>query len=305
MLSRCFIAFALVIVVCTSAFAMQRIPPEVKQVVAFVLVQTPDGKLVPNGTGFFIGVHDDQDSNRHWVYIVTARHVLCDAITGKLLQKVYLRLDKKAGGTESVEVPIVPDGPNRTVYFHVDPTVDLAVIPFLPDQNAIDFKYLPDELITDTAKFNELKISEGDEVFFTGLFIPHLGQEKNYPIVRFGRVALITSEKVHWQDKGKDTLMELYLLEVSSYGGNSGSPVFFYFGPDREPGQIRIGPSQIFLAGIMMGYFGENRPIQFAQTAVTPYSTSNNGIAAVVPAYKLREMLYSDELNTQRHPQPK
>jgi hypothetical protein len=79
----------------------------------------------------------------------------------------------------------------------------------------------------------------------------------------------------------------LYLLETQSYGGNSGSPVFFYLGHDRFPGQLVVGPSEIWLAGVMRGTFLNGSPIQFLQspTATIPFSTQNIGIAAVTPSF--------------------
>lgn len=293
------VAFSVFLTLGGSVMA-QKIPAEVKQVVAFIFVKAPDGKLIPNGTAFFVGVRDEKVPDRFHVYIVTAKHVVSETPGGKLLQNVYLRLDKRAGGTQTFEIPLIPDGPNRTVYFPTDPTVDLAVIPALPDEKTFDFKFLPDDLIVDAKKFSELKISEGSDVFFTGLFAPHLGQQKNYPVVRFGRVALITDEKVNWGG----TLMDLYLIESSSFGGNSGSPVFFYLGSDREPGSIVVGPPQLYLAGVMMGAFQDVRPIQVVQTGTTAVSTSNLGISAVVPAYKVREFLYSEILKNQRTHKP-
>jgi hypothetical protein len=54
----------------------------------------------------------------------------------------------------------------------------------------------------------------------------------------------------------------------------------------------------------MMGAFQDVKPIEAVQTAITPISKSNLGIAAVVPAYKLREVLYSDVLKSRRKYQP-
>ena len=199
-----------------------------------------------------------------------------------------------------MKFPLFQMGHIEQFFFHTDPTVDLAVIPILPNQNVIDFKMLPDDLIADAKKFKELKITEGSDVFFTGMFTPHLGQQKNYPVVRFGKVALVTDEKVNWNG----TPMDLYLIETSSYGGNSGSPVFFYLGADRDPGSLYVGPPQLFLAGIMMGAFQNIAPIQAIGTSVIPISTSNLGIAAVVPANKLRELLDSDAMKAQRKALP-
>jgi hypothetical protein len=117
------------------------------------------------------------------------------------------------------------------VFLHPnDSTADIAVIPFVPDQKLFEFKVLPMAFLTSKKDFLELKIVEGSEVFFTGLFSPHVGTRRNYPVVRFGRVAMITDEKVKFVDYEAD----LYLVETGSFGGNSGAPVFFYLGSDRE-----------------------------------------------------------------------
>ncbi len=271
------------------------IPSEVKSVVVFVFVEK-EGKLVANGTAFFVGVKKSSEPPIFSVYLVTAKHVLYKPDTTEYLDKVFIRINRKDGGSEVSVIPIKVTGNNRRVFLHDDPTVDIAVIPFLPDQARFDFKFLPDEFITTRETYNTLKIREGSEVFFTGLFAPYPGAEKNFPIVRFGRVALVTDEKIEWQGKK----MSLYLVEAGSYGGNSGSPVFFYLGSDREPGNLVVGPPILKLAGVMEGTFLDAQEIKVVETKKTPISLSNMGIAAVVPGYKLHELLFSEELKRQR-----
>jgi hypothetical protein len=272
------------------------IPPELKQVVTFVYVKDNAGKMIPNGTGFFVGVKDSRNKDRMYGYFVTSKHVLQQSEGGPFFGQVGLRLNLKAGNSTLVEVPIIVEGTHKTVFFHSDSTVDLAVIPYLPDQNTVEYKAVPDDMITTREDFEKLHISEGSDIFFTGLFTPYVGEVRNYPIVRFGRVALVTPEKINWNG----TKMDLYLLETASYGGNSGSPVFFHLGQDRQPGSIIIGPPEIHLAGIMMGTFQQGTPIQVVKTDTIPVSVSNIGIAAVVPAYKLHELLFGEELRMMR-----
>lgn len=212
------------------------IPSEIKSVVIFIFTEK-EGKLLPNGTAFFVGVKNPDDPNVSSVYLVTAKHVLHKPKTTVFYDKVSLRLNRRDGKSEIGAIPINTTGENKNVFVHPDPSVDIAVIPFLPDQKVFDFKFLPDDMLTTKEDFQKLKIREGSEVFFTGLFTPYLGSEKNYPIVRFGQVALITDEKIDWDGQKTD----LYLIEAGSYGGNSGSPVFFYLGSDREPGSIIVG----------------------------------------------------------------
>ncbi len=271
------------------------IPPEVKSVVAFIFIEK-ESKLIPNGTAFFVGVKNPSDPNILNVCLVTAKHVLYKPNTTEFLDKVYIRLNKKGGGSEVGVIPIKTEGDKKTVFIHIDTSVDIAVIPFLPDQERFNFKVLPDDLITTKDAYKDLKIREGSDVFFTGLFTPYLGAEKNFPVVRFGRVALITEEKIEWQGK----LMDLYLIEAGSYGGNSGAPVFFYLGSDREPGSLVVGTPILKLAGVMQGTFLDVQEIKMIETKKIPLSLSNMGIAAVVPAYKLHELLFSEELKRYR-----
>lgn len=271
------------------------IPTEVKSVVVYVLIET-EGKLVPNGTAFFVGVKKPSETNVFSVYLVTAKHVLYKPKTKDYLDKVFIRINKKDGGSEVGAIPIILSGDSRTVFVHGDDSVDIAVVPFLPDQGKYDFKFLPDDYLTTKADYDSLKIREGSDVFFAGLFSPYIGAQKNHPIVRFGRVALITDEKIEWDGQ----LMNLYLIEAGSYGGNSGSPVFFYLGTDREPGSLMVGAPVIKLAGIMQGTFLDAQELRAIETSRIPISFSNMGIAAVVPAYKLKEVLDSDELKRAR-----
>lgn len=64
----------------------------------------------------------------------------------------------------------------------------------------------------------QLEISEGDDVFFSGLFESHYGQLKNQPIIRFGKVALVTDEKIEWKEEKPPKLLDLYPVECQSRG---------------------------------------------------------------------------------------
>jgi hypothetical protein len=102
---------------------------------------------------------------------------------------------------------------------------------------------------------------------------------------------------------------ELYLVECTSFGGNSGAPVFFYLDPNREPNHLVLGqPPILKLAGVMMGFFSEIGYLE----QFTPGGTSvtnappflgmrlNLGIAGVTPAYKLLEILQEENLKKLR-----
>lgn len=272
------------------------VPREIKSAVVYIGIKNIDGNVVPYGTGFLVGVKNPSEPGSLTTYLVTAKHVITNPKTSELLGAVFFRLNRKGGGLAHLTIPLTEKGEGRNVFTHSDSSVDIAVIPYTPNAEMLDFKTIPAELITTKDALSKLQIHEGSDVFFAGLFAQYLGAERNYPIVRFGRVALVTDEKIGWNGKQ----MDLYLIEASSYGGNSGAPVFFYLGSDRNPGAPVAANPIICLAGVMQGMIQDRQPVQGDDTQKGAVSVSNMGIAAVVPAYKLYEVLYGDELKKQR-----
>ena len=265
---------------------------EIKKSVSFILIPERTDKLTPNGTGFFVGVKHADNESIFSVYFVTAKHVLQDE-NGNYLTEIVLRLNKKEGDSQLIKIALK----DIKIFEHHDKDVDIALFNFLPNQNFYDFRFIPDNLIANKEVIMKNEISEGDEVFFAGLFTSHMGQKKNQPIIRFGKVALISDEKFEWKEKDKPAkFLDLYLLECQSFGGNSGSPVFFQLNPLRNPGQLSLGGPVIFLAGVMKGSFLTGSELQIAETDNRMFSLQNIGVAAVIPAQKLHEILFSEKL---------
>ena len=265
---------------------------EIKKSVSFILIPERTDKLTPNGTGFFVGVKHADNESIFSVYFVTAKHVLQDE-NGNYLTEIVLRLNKKEGDSQLIKIALK----DIKIFEHHDKDVDIALFNFLPNQNFYDFRFIPDNLIANKEVIMKNEISEGDEVFFAGLFTSHMGQKKNQPIIRFGKVALISDEKIEWKEKDKPAkFLDLYLLECQSFGGNSGSPVFFQLNPLRNPGQLSLGGPVIFLAGVMKGSFLTGSELQIAETDNRMFSLQNIGVAAVIPAQKLHEILFSEKL---------
>jgi hypothetical protein len=204
-------------------------------------------------------------------------------------------------------VNLISSGQDQSVFFHSDPSVDIAVIVITPtDVDAIDIKSLPENMLVAADDFKNLNIGVGTDMFFTGMFTSFLGEKRSYPIVRFGKLAMIPDEKIALPGL---PAAEGYLMEAFSFGGNSGSPVFFYPASDNTPGRLILGPRPIKIAGVMRGFFGDYEPIQLlpTQTAAQgqpgqsiPVSNGNSGIAFVVPARFISEILHSPELENLR-----
>jgi hypothetical protein len=264
-----------------------------------------NGGPVPNGTGFFVIVENENGAGGYG-YLVTARHVLKNE-QGAFFERIFVRVNDRHHGSGFIPIDLVPGGDKQNLFVHDDPTVDIAVLVGWPDQNAFDFLAIPTSLIKSKEEFKKSTIRAGSDVFFAGLFAYHLGDTINTPIFRFGRVAMITDDRIRWQEASKPPeMVELYLLETMSFGGNSGSPVFFSQGMDRQPGQIILGTDEIILAGVMRGNFNEPRIGGVIQTpnTVLPAFAQNIGIAAVTPSYLLRDILYSEKLKKFRADNP-
>ncbi len=245
------------------------IPDQVKKAVGFVFVPGPSNQRLANGTCFFVFVKDQAYPGKGWGYLVTAKHVLQDT-SGAFYPRVWVRLNKRTGGVENFDLLLSTSGTSKNIFIHPDSSVDLAVVPVAePDPTIYEIAGIDEDLLTSQRDFSALSIREGSDVFFTGMFLPYLGANRNYPIVRFGKVALLTDEKVTWNQVPTN----LYLIETLSFGGNSGAPVFFYLGSDREPGTLTVGAPILKLAGIMEGFFNDFEPIAVVETRTVPVKT--------------------------------
>jgi hypothetical protein len=125
------------------------------------------------------------------VYLVTARHVL-ESGENKLLDKIIVRLNTKNNSAEDLEL----DLSKLPVLTHTDKNVDLAVTLFRPREDYFDYLYIPQDYFTDRAILAEKNIREGSRTFFAGLFSNFYGKMRNYPVVRFGYISLLTDEKI-------------------------------------------------------------------------------------------------------------
>lgn len=266
--------------------AQPSILSDIKAASTYIFIKNQGG-FVPSGTGFFIGLKIPSKPKNFGLCFVTAKHVLCRPGTTQFADTIYLRLNKKNGGAELLAIPVKAQGKGKTVFMHSDPSVDLAAIPMLPDQKKYDFRFIPEQLILSKTTSVNLSSYEGFEVFFPSLFSPSPGSADLHPCVRFGRFALISGEKIIWQ--GKPT--EMYLIDTGSPGANSGAPVFFY--ADSTGGTA--GQSVLKLAGVIQGTFGNT-----SQEITASRVFSNMGIAAVIPSYKLHELIFGEEMKRQR-----
>jgi hypothetical protein len=192
-----------------------------------------------------------------------------------------------------ISVPISTQGYLLCSTDEEDESADVAICPISIGDSAFDIVSLPEGMFATKKLIDDLKINENDEILFTGLFASYTGSTKNFPIVRHGKLALIPQERIPFNG----TLEDLYLGEVTSWGGNSGSPVFVRLTGTRETGDMMTG-IQYFLLGVMQGYFNSGDvSVSFDTAAATDTAhidlgiPNNSGIAAIVPAAKISRIL--------------
>jgi hypothetical protein len=269
-----------------------------KKTVVFVFASGADGHLIPLGTGFLAGVNISPKAqpDRFLEYFVTARHVVTDDL-GRIYGNIFIRLNKRDGGSDFLHLDTTLNKQDF-VFTHPDDTqVDLVVIPVALDDAKYDFVVVGESLVLTRDTFKQMEISEGADVFFAGLFLPFIGQGRSYPVIRSGKVALITDERIPWRNGvNKPTEMaELLLLETQSFAGNSGSPVFV-----TVHSTAQIGRTDLRLIGVMRGTFEQNRPVEAVPNDAMSVAKQNLGIAAVIPAYLLRDILFGAPLKNFR-----
>jgi len=278
--------FLLLFLACFPGFIKSQSMSEIKSAVSFIYIKDSLGNLIPNGTCFFIGIKSNKDTLNTYPYLVTAKHVLQKNDTS-YFKEIFIRMNTKDSSSKFTYLRIFPDSPFKNIFIHSDSTIDIAVIPYVPPKNDYLFKYLDTTFLCDRAHFKTLPIVEGTEAFFTGLFTPYIGNKKIFPIVRFGRIALITDERIEWMGLQR----EMILVETSSFGGNSGSPIYFKLNYPN-------GTSKLLLGGVLNGTYRDIAEIQVIKTSgrLTPFAFYNNGISSITPVYLLKEILYGKEV---------
>lgn len=277
--------FKFLIVNNSTRFSM-RLQEEVRKCVAFICFPktlingTKDVSVM--GTGFFASIPSKYNSERNYLYLVTAKH-----IANKLTNKPFsVRLNNKKGSCDYLNVV------DRAQWFYhpSDESVDVAVLPCAPSleydlKSVSSINFLTDEDI------KQNKIGLGDEVFITGLFAHAYGSQKNQPIIRTGNIAMIPDEPLATETGN----IEAYLIEARSIGGLSGSPAFVF-----ESNSIGM-PRKFYLLGLMHGHWEILPDLKNDSfMAEEMFGKVNMGIAVVVPAKKILEVLNHPILSEDR-----
>lgn len=255
---------------------MSLLPKEYLDAVVSIERKVADGSFNTIATGFLVGLRSGRISDKGEeffnVFLVTNKHVIEEE------ENVWVRFNKGETSQRYV-INLIDEKGNKIWLPHPNPSVDLVVIYILANklqEDGVEFKFFPEDILAFSDKMKELGVSQGDEIFVLGFPMGISGKEKKYVIVRGGIIARFDNEII--QDSSS------FLIDSSVFPGNSGSPVIL------KPSNISFeGTKPIdkaFVIGVVSSY------IPYMETAYslqmsTPQPritfTENSGLARVVP----------------------
>lgn len=283
------------------------IDDQARECVAFLSVDVSEEDTIalkPVASAFFIGENIGGD---RWVkYIVTARHVLDQS---RPYGPLWLRCVSKDGS----EKKLAQLDHNAWI---MHPTADVAVAPLQINLDKFDVRFVPKDILADTGWIDRHNIGVGDHLAVPGLFRHHLGEKRDEPIVRFGRIAHISPNKVKLPAEGGAPSMEMQVIlaDLSSWGGQSGSPAWAYFSVDRHlfGGEaLNMEVPSPRLLGVLHGHYSvrqiveedttkppwerEEQPSVSDNTPSKRHVRLNSGIAIIVPAPRILDLLQTKQ----------
>lgn len=209
---------------------------------------------------------------------------------------------------------LVPDEPWQT---HPDgDDVAALYIAALPTRA---FWHIPVDMLLTEQDLDLHKIGPGDECLMVGRYIDGHRRQLDRPVVRFGNLAMLP-EPVPQQPRGFD--QDSFLVDMRSQPGYSGSPVYVYFEADgwRDPlpiaenasageklalrqEQMKQPSSTILGTAWVLGFNWGHLPVfgdVVKNGAEVGRMQVDAGLACVVPAWKVRDLLDQQNFRMER-----
>jgi hypothetical protein len=253
------------------------------------------------GSGFLFGLPSRANPSRTHLYAVSNDHVIHSCPVVRLV---------KATGE-----PYVLPGTDADWQSH--PAGDDIAIRSLGAVPNSEFGWLWTGLILGHRDIDQEGIGPGDDCMMIGRYVNQEQRQFDRPAVRFGNLAMMP-ELIHNSDRSFN--QESFLVDMRSHSGFSGSPVIVYF---EEPGWRKLPPlsegieddivakakameertvgrplsgimGKMWLLGIDWGHLPIWDDVFDDHKRIIARMRVNSGIAAVVPAWKLLDLLDED-----------
>ncbi|HEX3731896.1 MAG TPA: trypsin-like peptidase domain-containing protein [Mycobacteriales bacterium] len=262
---------------------MPRVPDEFLECVVYVYESVEDarGARRGGGTGFLVQWLVDDTVNLAVNYVVTNSHVAKKAEA--------IRVNTIDGGNNVISI-----SPEQWIHHQAGDDIAIAPIGLSPDR--FRYKVLPARFFLNKAEIEELNVGPGDDVYFMGRFVTLDGKQRNQPVVRFGSIAMMPGEPIHQKDREFD--QESFLIEARSWSGFSGSPVMLHIPPFSN--RFKTGKFEADDHGLRAETTTALLGIHWGSICLGGGLVTNTGFIAVVPVWKLSELLDSSEVVDRR-----
>ena len=235
--------------------------------------------LRPIGSGFIVGLRPPvavsaSESTEMHKFLITAEHVIGNR------NAVIVRLNRRDKPEFACfTLRLVKEGKNRNVFLSDRAEADLAAIriPDFPDTHPVVFD---DSMVLDEDLMKKEEVREGTDVFTVGYLVGYAGIKQNYPAVKFGKVVTLSDETWYHSEPPRNMDEQAYLIELQSEPGLSGAPVILQSPQLRKnkDGSFQYRAVKPYIIGVLKG-------------GLRSLIGGSQGITAIEPAYRLRELL--------------
>ena len=235
-------------------------------------------EFIPHGTAFWAG-----DPGKG-LYLVSNKHIFRGQKIVAL--RAYTSSDKES----PVMMINLEDDKGKPLWIgHPDSLVDVAVIKV--NTYGLLGSAQPKIVQVQTSLFaTESEVIEGDDVFLLGFPLGLRTTVNCFPLLRSGAISLKPTRDFLVTASGDTVGKDIYLMDILSLGGNSGSPVFLKPGVNRpflRPGVMDI--TKVKLIGIVSSHIAYFEPVVILQAV--PYTRGNAGLAIIHPAQKILDVI--------------
>jgi hypothetical protein len=263
------------------------------------------------GSGVLIGQPCPDGSGNTALYVVTCDHVAT-------LGAPVVRVVTSTGAVEVVGPEWVP---------HPDGAPDVVVAAFgIVTELDPRYNWIPLSMFAQPADLDPLPeihresedqpyywgamIGAGDDTVLVGRFLAQDGVLSKTPTVRFGNIASAGPAEIEFKDPRRPSKQQCFLVESRSLPGYSGSAVYMFHSRSTAGGLERpIGHKDdhdlVRFLGIDCAHMNQKigtdgKPLPGWEPAMAipgrPRTSANAGMMTVVPAWKIAEVLQTNEI---------
>lgn len=256
-----------------------------------IRIETTVPNGISTGTGFFFSFLENEQTGQFVPTIVTNKHVVKDAIVGKLR---FSLKDKEGKPIIGEFYDLVLDNFESRWIKHPDSKVDLCILPIANIHEEIEKSqkslYYTAFTMKEIPNVSELKkdFSSIEDITIIGYPDGIWDSFNNMPIVRKGITA--TALQTNFNNEPK------FLVDAAIYGGSSGSPVLvFNEGSYSLPNGTLVAGNRVKLVGIIyaVAQHTVNGDIKIVDAPVskTPIAITQipNNLGVAIHARKLKE----------------